>query len=208
MSKEARIAAPVESTEAINFMTMKTLVQSLDGVMHQLRCPTNLDGEEIKTRALDGGVRSALEMVAITMCNRLADVASDSTRWTAKPGLDRWAQEAALRTAALAELEERREAIRVASSPAIRMQAGVIRRGDEFCVFVGKPGTQTFFFGLGKTVEEAIAEFNRQFALPVDKINTVVIDNDAPQPKPTRKKKDTNDKVEPSNDGAAPSAQG
>lgn len=201
LPKDKVLAAPIESTEAINAMTMQTLVGSLDGLMHQLRPPTNFAGEEIPQRALDGGVRSAIEMAAITICNRITDVINDAARWTAKSDPDRWKQEEAIRQEALAEIKDRREAVRKASSPSARMHVRVIRRQGEFIAFIGDiDRPNSFIFGVGLTAEAALEDFNRQFSLKADQINTVVVEP-AAQPK---KDQPTDENPVDSGDGKKP----
>lgn len=172
-SQNHTVAAPIESMEAVNSLQIATLLGAFSCLMDAFTPFQSFDGSALKGQEVDGGTKSAVEMSLIDICNRLSSIVKDDRRWKTKGAEDRARQEAAIRKAALQQINDQRATTAFVSSPASLMKPTLRRLEDGTCIaFIGSPDVPAeFIAGAGRTFNEALRDFNRQFAIPADQQN-------------------------------------
>lgn len=165
------VAVLADSYEGLTAVQLAALIAAFNNLVRPLE-PQQIhslfhEDPPAEIPAMDGGTRSAIEMAVIKICNRVADIADDSARWSVKRADKMAVQDKQIFKARMDALEAARQASVLSSSPAA-LYAPQVKIGSDglFRVFLGSPETpETYISGAGRTIQDAIDDFNRKFTL-------------------------------------------
>lgn len=165
MSSNQNIRA-VPEREATTSMQVSNLLSIAQTMMGALLVPNHGFEPHHEKPELDGGCKSACEMVLIESCNTLTEILRDKTRWNLM--LQRALESQALQINAqhIEVLKSQRAAVASMLTPSYRFRPSLARLSDGYyAAYLGDIAQpEHALIGIGKTAEAAFAAFDELFS--------------------------------------------
>jgi hypothetical protein len=131
---------------------------------------------------LDGGVKSAVQVAIMSVCDRLEKIMTDEKRWEVSGTTDIFKELAKTQKAQQAFLIEQAKSAHVVQLPHYLLRPEIMCDGSVFIAVWGNkdlPGGR--IFGQGRTPNEALADFDEAFnRTPGEQIQLILEQNQPP----------------------------
>jgi hypothetical protein len=186
------IGFPADSAEGKTTIHLNLLLGAFDVLARSLQSSHQYfePSDTPKVSPMDGGAKLSVEATINDVCDRISAIVKDEARWAPPDGK----HEAALRKLETEKLEVEKRAYERALKPHALYKPTLGRLADGTCMaYYGNPDEPSLFiYGVGDTLDEAVADFDRQFTLRATKINTLTPEPKSEQTKGNRKRKKGN----------------
>jgi predicted RNase H-like HicB family nuclease len=151
----------------------------------------------MSANVLDGGCRASIENTLLNVLSRMDDILTDKARWEAYTAIDQMGfREAEVKMKALEEAEK---VVESQNRPSNRLSVSLYQTTDGMWMAIiptsPDPGA---LFGLGKSPEEALRDFDVRFGTALSAAQTsppptVTVEPEAPGQKQSRKRRKTDE---------------
>lgn len=131
---------------------------------------------------LDGGVKSAVTVAVMSVCDRIEKIMREEARWSVDSTLDLFKELAATQKAQQKFLEEQAASAHLIQLPQYLLKPELMSDGDQFFAVWGNrnlPGGR--IIGRGKTPAAALGDFDDAFnRAPADQLQLIFEQNQTP----------------------------
>lgn len=173
----------LKSREDVTNGQVELLLAMIDRVSQDLVLLTGKDETTGDARHIDGGVKVALDVLAIKACDRLESILDDPSRWGTKDYDRAFKQILATQKANQRSLEQQAAAAAFVRLPSFIHRPTLVSTGGKWYAYIGDPAIPGMaLFGSGETPELALADFNDAFLrADKDQIKMIIKPDDAPE---------------------------